>query len=70
MKVNNWLVSRDQVNNIAREIFMKDSDFMVNDETWAKVTDELSGRVENYINEILPHIVEDTLNDQWESERE
>lgn len=50
----NWLVSREAVEKIAGQ--------PVSEENWAAITDEIAGRVDNFIEEIIEAIVEDKVS--------
>ena len=49
----NWLISR--------EIIESDLGRALTAEEWAQISDEVAGRVDNFIQEILPAIIEEAV---------
>ena len=51
--MNNWLVSREAIeSNIGKSL---------TEEQWANIADEVAGRADNFLEEILPAIIEEKV---------
>lgn len=51
--MTNWLINREAIeNDLARKL---------SEEEWANIADEVAGRVDNFIEEILPAIIEEKV---------
>ena len=48
-----------QIQNISKEEFERWTEAPITDEAWVKVADEIEGRTENYLDELLAGLLQD-----------
>jgi hypothetical protein len=52
--------------SITREAFEEILGKSVTDSQWESIADEIDGRVDNYLDELLPMLVDEILEGDWE----